>query len=76
MPDHRTPAPPWPCLHLVPGSVRVLLIVGLDDAAAVLAERPGRLVEGLRAAADLLSFHGLERDEDRLDELLPWAGAV
>ncbi|MBL8326088.1 MAG: hypothetical protein JNJ89_14140 [Rubrivivax sp.] len=76
MPSPRCPARPWPCLHLVPGSVRVLFIVGLDDAVAVLTERPGRLLEGLRAAADLLSFHGLERDEDRLDELLPWAGAV
>ena len=63
-------------LALVPGLVIALVIVRLDHAATVLSVPTTRLLEGLRAACDLLAFEGLQRDEDRLDELLPWAGNV
>jgi hypothetical protein len=65
-----------PALHILPGELVVLFLVRLDEAASALAMRPARFLEGLRAAVDLLGFHGLERDEDRLDELMPWAGSV
>jgi hypothetical protein len=74
MPSSRPTKPP--CLHLIPGTVRVLFLVCLDHAASVMTVPPPRFLEGLRAATDLLGFHGLQREEDRLDELLPWAGAV
>jgi len=75
MPPHST-GMPVPSLHLLPGELLVVLLVRLDQAVAAVTVPPPRLLEGLRAAVDLLGFHGLERDEDRLDELLPWAGGV
>lgn len=69
-------APPLPALSLLPGELLVLFFVRLDQASAVLTARPPRFLEGLRAAIDLLGFHDLHREEDRLDELLPWAGSV
>lgn len=64
-------------LQLLPGERLVLFFVRLDRAATVLTARPPRFLEGLRAAVDLLGFAELQREEeDRLDELLPWAGAV
>lgn len=67
---------PVPSLHLLPGELLVVLLVRLDQAMAAVAVPPPRLLEGLRAAVDLFGFHGLQREEDRLDELLPWAGSV
>ncbi|MCW5632473.1 MAG: hypothetical protein KIT17_03985 [Rubrivivax sp.] len=65
-----------PSLQLLPGELLVLFLVRLDRAASVLTAHPSRFLEGLRAAVDLLGFHELHREEDRLDELLPWAGSV
>ena len=65
-----------PHLHLVPGDPLVLFIVRLDDAGTTWALHRSRLLEGLKAAGDLLRFGPVQRDEDRLDELLPWAGNV
>lgn len=65
-----------PSLQMLPGELLVLFFVHLDEAASVVAVPPVRLLEGLRAALDLLGFHGLQREEERLDELLPWAGGV
>lgn len=70
------PGLPAPSLHLLPGELLVVLLVRLDQAVAAVTVPPPRLLEGLRAAVDLLGFHGLQREEDRLDELLPWAGSV
>ncbi|MBL8290046.1 MAG: hypothetical protein JNL85_18820 [Rubrivivax sp.] len=77
--SHPTAAlpPPAPSLLMLPGELLVLFFVRLDAAVAALAVPPPQLLEGLRAARDLLGFEGLQRDEDdRLDELLPWAGSV
>jgi hypothetical protein len=65
-----------PSLHMLPGEVLVFFFVHLDRAASVLTVQPAALLEGLRAAEDVLGFHGLQREEERLDELLPWAGSV
>jgi hypothetical protein len=70
------PSLPAPALALMPGELLVLFFVRLDRASTVLTARPPRFLEGLRAAVDLLGFHDLQREEDRLDELLPWAGSV
>jgi hypothetical protein len=52
-------------------------IVSLDGAASTLYFLPPpRLLEGLRTARALMSFDGLHRADDALDELLPWAGSV
>ena len=72
-----SPHDPSPAfLALVPGQVIALFIVRLDHAGTLLAVPTSRLLEGLRAACDLLGFDGLQRDEERLDELLPWTGNV
>jgi hypothetical protein len=68
--------PPPARLALVPGLVVALFVVRLDHATTVLSVPTTRLLEGLRTACDLLGFEGLQRDEERLDELLPWAGNV
>jgi hypothetical protein len=63
-------------LTILPGTVLVLFHVEIDDAAAVLALHPRRFVDGLAAATALLGFAGLQREEDHLEELLPWSGNV
>jgi hypothetical protein len=68
--------PSLPTLHMLPGELLVVFLVRLDEAASAVVVPPARLLEGLRAALDALGFHGLHREEDRLDELLPWAGSV
>ncbi len=71
----RTPPPPR--LVLLPGRLLVLLLLRLDDGTrAVLAERPARLLDALRAAAAVLGFGALHRVEPAPEELLPWAGNV
>ena len=63
-------------LNLLPGQPWILLLLRVDRARTVLAVRSPQLLDGLRAATAVLSFAGLYRDEDSLDELLPWAGCV
>lgn len=63
-------------LLIVPGSLLVLFLLRLDEACAVLALPPARFAEGLKAACDLLRFGPVQRDEDRLEEILPWTGNV
>ncbi len=65
-----------PLLHLVPGRQVLLLVVGVVDAVVLLAMPPARLLDGLRTARTLQAFGPVERDEDRLDEILPWTGNV
>lgn len=68
--------PPRPHLHIVPGQLLVLFQLQLDGARALLAWPAHRFLEGLKASCDLLGFGPVQRDDDRLDELLPWAGNV
>jgi len=76
-PTSAKPLPAAPSMQMLPGELLVFFLVRLDEAASAVVVPPPRLLEGLRAALDLLGFHGLQRDEeDRLDELLPWAGGV
>ncbi|MCE2915661.1 MAG: hypothetical protein ACOVOT_04960 [Rubrivivax sp.] len=63
-------------LRVLPGQLLVIFIVTLQQAGSVLALPPSRFLEGLKAACALLSFQELLRDDERLDELLPWAGNV
>jgi hypothetical protein len=63
-------------LNLLPGQPWVLLLIRMDKAQTVLAVHSSRLLEGLKAATASLSFSGLHRDDDSLDELLPWTGSV
>lgn len=63
-------------LTVVPGNLVAMFWVELDPAATLLVVRSSRFLEGLRAACDLLGFSGLQREEERLDELLPWSGNV
>jgi hypothetical protein len=67
---------PLPHLTILPGTQRVLFLVELDPATTLLAWRPRRFLEGLKAASDLLGFVDLQREEDELDELLHWSGNV
>lgn len=68
--------PEIPRLQVVPGALLVLFLLRLDGAFAVLALAPARFTEGLKAACDLLRFGPVQRDEERLDEILPWTGNV
>lgn len=65
-----------PLLNIVPGECLVLFSVLASGTVAMLACPPARFLEGLRAACALLGFGEVQRDEDRLDELLPWTGNV
>jgi hypothetical protein len=67
---------PFTALQIVPGQIVVLFVVQMARAVSTLAMHPSRFLEGLQAAVDLLSFAELVRDDERLDELLPWAGNV
>lgn len=80
-PGHHAPVPepaasPPAQLHLLPGALLVIILVRIGSAMPALVVRPGLLLEGLCTARDLLGFSELQRDEPRLDELLPWAGNV
>jgi hypothetical protein len=68
--------PDIPSLTLVPGRHRVLFVVRVDRAVSSLTVHAAHFFEGLKAACAMLSFTGLEREEERLDELLPWTGNV
>lgn len=63
-------------LMLVPGRHRVLFVVRVGEAMSSLTVHASHFLEGLKAACAILSFAELQRDEERLDELLPWAGNV
>lgn len=63
-------------LHVLTGRLLVLFLLRVGGATPVLAVRPAQFLDGLLAARNLLSFSELQRDEPRLDELLPWAGNV
>jgi hypothetical protein len=65
-----------PRLQILPGEATVLFLVTLHQAATMLAVPAARFLDGLKSACALLSFGELFREEDRLDELLPWAGNV
>jgi hypothetical protein len=65
-----------PPLTLLPGRLLVTFLLRLGDHRAALVVDPPRFLEGLRAALAALSFAELCRDDDRPEELLPWAGNV
>ena len=68
--------PDCPSLMLLPGRQRVVFVVRVDRAMTSLTVHAAHFFDGLKAACAMLSFTGLEREEDRLDELLPWTGNV
>jgi hypothetical protein len=73
--------PPWSTpgsasLAILPGTLVVTFIVRLGDQVSALVLAPTRFLEGLRASCDLLGFAELQRDDERLEDLLPWAGNV
>lgn len=63
-------------LAVLPGQLLVTFLVRVGCAAAALVVAPARFLEGLRAAVDLAGFGELVRDDDRLEDLLPWTGNV
>ena len=63
-------------LMLVPGRHRVLFVVRGGAAVSSLTVHVAHFLEGLKAACAILSFAELQREEERLDELLPWTGNV
>lgn len=63
-------------LMLVPGRHHVLFVVRVGEAVSSLTVHVAHFLEGLKAACAILSFAELQREEERLDELLPWAGNV
>jgi hypothetical protein len=63
-------------LHILPGTLLVLFLVQVGRSLSSFTVEPSGFLAGLKAACDLLSFAELVRDDDRLDELLPWAGNV
>jgi hypothetical protein len=65
-----------PTLVVLPGTLCVLFLIHAGSAKAALAVAPARFLEGLRAACDVLGFGELCREDDRPEELLPWAGNV
>ncbi len=70
------PTPSPVTLAVLPGQLLVLFLVRLGCAASALVVSPPRFLEGLRAAVDMTGFAELIRDDDRLEDLLPWAGNV
>jgi hypothetical protein len=68
--------PALPHLRIVPGTLLVLFVVHIDSASTTLATSASRFLEGLKASCDLMGFGAVQREDDRLDELLPWAGNV
>lgn len=74
---HDTMQPlPTPPLCILPGRLIVTFLVNLGCVGAALVMAPSQFLEGLRAARDLLGFAELWRDDEALEELLPWAGNV
>jgi hypothetical protein len=65
-----------PPLTILPGRLLVTFLLRLGDRRGALVVEPRGFLDGLRAARAMLSFAELCRDEDRPEELLPWAGNV
>lgn len=63
-------------LLILPGTLLVTFLVRLGGTGTAFALPPGRFLEGLKAATDLLGFGELHREDERLEDLLPWAGNV
>lgn len=70
------PHPPKTSLVILPGRLLVTFLVRLGCAASALVVAPGSFLEGLKAARDALSFAEIVREEEAVDDLLPWAGNV
>lgn len=67
---------PDPTLHLIPGRSTTTFVIRVDDALTLLTVHGAHFLEGLMAASAMLSFAELLRDDERLDDLLPWTGNV
>jgi hypothetical protein len=65
-----------PTLVILPGTLSVLFLIHAASVKAALTVAPARFLEGLRAACDALSFGELCREDERPEDLLPWAGNV
>jgi hypothetical protein len=63
-------------LAILPGRLLVTFLIRLGCVATALVVAPTGFLDGLRAARDVLSFAEIVRDDDAVDELLPWAGNV
>jgi hypothetical protein len=73
MPSDPTPLP---ALTLLPGLQVVGFIVCVGHAFTVLTLPATQWLHGLKTARRLLSFSELLREDDKPEELLPWAGNV
>jgi hypothetical protein len=65
-----------PPILIVPGTLCVLFLIQADHLRASLVVAPGRFLEGLRSACDVLSLSALDREDPSPEEILPWAGNV
>jgi hypothetical protein len=74
--DQAMPPSALPALVVLPGRLIVTFLVRVGCAGAALVVVPGQFLEGLKAARNALGFAELLREDERLDELLPWAGNV
>lgn len=63
-------------LWFLPSRCWVVFFVQTDHGSASFSVRPADLMHGLRAARQLIGFGELLRDEEALEELLPWSGNV
>lgn len=63
-------------LMLVPGRHRVLFVVRVGEVVSSLTVHVAHFLDGLKAACAILSFAELQREEERPEDLLPWAGNV
>jgi len=63
-------------LAILPGMPYALFLVRVGAARHVLSVPATQFLQGLRVAADLISFAELQREDAPLEELLPWAGNV
>ncbi|MBL8329040.1 MAG: hypothetical protein JNJ71_09330 [Rubrivivax sp.] len=76
MPSLPTLTPNDTALHVLPGVVLVTFLMRMGTLMTALVVSPDHFLDGLRAASHALSFVEVLRDEERPDELLPWAGNV
>ena len=63
-------------LQVLPGCLLVTFLIRMDAVLSALAVPPTEFLQGLRAASAAISFAECCREEERPDELLPWAGNV
>lgn len=73
-----TPSAPVPplALTLLPGLQVVGFVVCVGDAFTLLTMPATQWLHGLKTARRLLSFSELLREDEKPEELLPWAGNV